>query len=82
VEALLATELATLELATLELELEVGVLLATLLLALDELEDATELATLEELALAAGPTEHHADVEKLLVGKAEPVQAKLSVLVA
>lgn len=48
---------------------------------LDELElDEEELLEDEELVVA--PYEHQAELVKLLAGKAEPVQAKLPVLVA
>lgn len=54
-------------------------------LLLEELEEELlELLELEldEDELTVGPTEHQADVEKLLLGKAEPTHAKLPVLVA
>jgi hypothetical protein len=82
-EELLAFELLEL-LATLELlELATLELLDLELLELATLEllelDATELLEDDDVA---GPTEHHAEVVKVLLGKAEPMQAKLSVFVA
>lgn len=48
---------------------------------LEELEEELELDELLEL-LATGPTEHQADVVKLLAGKADSEQVKLPVCVA
>ncbi|GAA5172246.1 hypothetical protein [Viridibacterium curvum] len=56
-------------------------LLATLDAALEALLEDTLDEELDE-ALAVGAYEHHAEVPKLLLGKALPVHAKLPVLVA
>ncbi|GAA5171694.1 hypothetical protein GCM10025770_36730 [Viridibacterium curvum] len=78
--ALLETELLARELLDFDEDDEDA---AVELLDFDELDDATALlAVLEELPVAAEPTEHQALVVKLLVGNAEPVQAKLPVLTA
>lgn len=96
-ELLLATELAAAELELLAATEEEAfeedaaeLLLAAALLALELaalleaalLEAALLEAALLEEALTSGPMEHQAEVVKLLLGKAEPIQAKLPVLVA